>query len=335
MSRRVTIFGSSFASGPTFLFDDPTITAGIAAPWATFRLKSGYAGPIVDVRRTVSAVTTIVSVGLGSSNFLTLNSPVTAVVIGSSSATNLGEFVAAGGYSDPDALGSPQDWFYSRGYSQVTGAMVWEHTVATEQPRGGTAGVMTTRDGVAEAYFDGSNDYMNFGMINGATRPADYSVIAIGAFDSPLNQRRAICASTPDNNLSALTWGTIWNRNTNPARLETAYGDGTDFYIGASTASVFVQGQRHLMEVYKQQGVIRGTMYTDGAARAITDLFGGTAIDSGGINNQNFRVGRNGGGAFSAYLLGGVQFIGVWTAHKEAERLAIKAKINEILGTIW
>jgi hypothetical protein len=287
----------------------------------------------VDVRRTVGATTTIVSVGLGSANYLTLDSPVTGVVTGSSLATTLGEFVNASGYANPDGLPAAQDWFYSKGYSQVTGLQVWEQPTAVTQPRGGTAGVLLVRDTVAEAGFDGLNDFMNCGLINGATKPSNYSVIAIGAFDSALNQRMAICAATPDSNVTAGAWGTIWNRNTNAGKLETSYGDDVGAFAGHSTALVFTTGQRHYMEVYKESGVARGTMYTDGTNRAITYILL-TATDAFG-SNTDFRVGRLGASGFTAYLLGGIQFIGVWTTHKESDRLAIKAKINAMLSTTW
>lgn len=332
MSRRVSIFGSSFAS-VSFLLDNPAIASGIAAPFALFRLKSGYTGPIVDVRRTVGATTTIVSVGLGSGSQFTLDALVTGVVTGSSSATNLGEFVAAAGYADPDSLGSAQDWFYTKGYNQNSGTQVWVQLSATSQPRGGTAGVMAMRNGRAEMAFDGINDWCDFGLIGGATKPINYSVLAVAAFDSPLNQRRAICASIPDANLSVETWGVIFNRNTTPGRLESQYGDGVGFYAETSNATVFTQNQQALVEQYKQQGVTGVSVYTDGSPRAMT-TFGGAAVDTGGTNHA-FRVGRFGDGGFSAFLQGGIQFIGVWTTNKESERLAIKEKLNEILGTTW
>jgi hypothetical protein len=335
MSRRVSIFGASFASN-VYLFDDPTIAAGIAAPWATFRLKTAYTGPIVDVRRTVGATTAIVSVGLGSANYLTLDSPVTGVVTGSSTAINLGQFVNASGYANPDSLPAAQDWFYSKGYNQNNGAMSWEQPTAVSQPRGGTAGVLRVRNTVAEAGFDGTNDFMDFGLIGGATKPSNYSVLSVGAFDGSLTSEflKSFCYSCNTAGLSITSWGGIANRGSNPGRLETGYGDGVAFYVGYTTAAgTIISGQRQYYEVYKQQGVARGTMYTDGTSRAITDFLG-SATDAAGTNFK-FTVGALGELLNFYHLLGGVQFIGVWTTHKESDRLAIKAKINAMLGTTW
>lgn len=341
MSRRISIFGASFASGPTFLLDDPSITAGLAAPFALFRLKTGYTGPVVDVRRTVGATTTIVSVGLGSGAQFTLDAPVTGVVTGSSAATNLGQFVNASGYSNPDSLPSAQDWFYSRGYNQNNGAQVWVQSSATSQPRGGTAGVMAMRNGRSEMVFDGSNDFCDFGVLGGATRPSNFSVISAAAIDGALTNNRTICGSADPTATTALIWGVIQNAAATPGRLWTSYGNGLPataafYHVAQTNDTPIVSGHQHFFEWYKQQGVIAGKTYVDGILRPQTSILGGTATDSGNSPNYQFSVGRYGQYADPGLnLLGGVQFIGVWTTNKESIRIAIKQKINQMLGTTW
>jgi hypothetical protein len=338
MSRRVSIFGSSFAS-VTYLLDDSSIASGIAAPFALFRLKTAYTGPVVDVRRTVGATTTIVSVGLGSANYLTLDSPVTGVVTGSSTAINLGQFVNASGYANPDGLPAAQDWFYSKGYNQNNGAQVWVQATATQQPRGGTAGVMAMRNSRAEMVFDGVNDFCDFGILGGATKPANWSVIAVGAFDVATNYR-AFCGVIDafQGGSNARTWGLMGRRaGADVNRIEWSYGDGppdtlANLRYGVTSANVITTGQQMLMEWHKQSGTINGSIYTDGTARALT-VYAGAAINSGGTN-YDFSLGR-GGNVNNFYHGGGAQFLGVWTAYKDADRLAIKTKINAMLGTSW
>lgn len=338
MSRRVSIFGASFAS-VSYLLDDAAIASGIAAPFALFRLKTAYTGPIVDVRRTVGATTTIVSVGLGSANYLTLDSPVTGVVTGSSTAVNLGQFVAASGYANPDSLPSAQDWFYSKGYNQTNGAMVWEQPVAVSQPSGGTAGVLRVRNTVAELGFDGANDFCDFGIIGGATKPANWSVIGVGAFDVATSFR-VFCGVLDSfgGGSNARSWGLMGRRSGGDVnRIEWSYGDGppdtlANMRYGVTTANVITTGQQMLMEYHKQFGTINGLIYTDGTARALT-VQAGSAVNSGGTNYV-FSLGR-GGNTANFYFQGGAQFMGVWTTYKDADRLAIKAKINAMLGTSW
>jgi hypothetical protein len=337
MSRRVSIFGSSFAS-VTYLLDDATIASGIAAPFALFRLKTAYTGPVVDVRRTVGATTTIVSVGLGSGTQFTLDAPVTGVVTGSSTAVNLGQFVNASGYANPDGLPTAQDWFYSKGYNQNNGAQVWVQATATQQPRGGTAGVMAARNSRAEMVFDGVNDFCDFGILGGATKPANWSVIGVGAFDVATNLR-GFCGSVDQtSNSSGRTWGVMGRRvGADVNRIEWSYGDGppdtlANVRYGVTSANVITTGQQMLMEWHKQSGTINGSMYTDGVSRALR-VDAGTAVNSGGTN-YTFVLGRF-NNLLAAYHQGGAQFLGVWTAYKDADRLAIKTKINAMLGTTW
>ena len=339
MSRRVVYYGYSSGSGTTFLLDDPTITSGIAAPFALFRLKTGYTGPVVDVRRTVGATTTIVSVGLGSGSQFTLDAPVTGVVSGASIAVNLGQFVAAPAYTDPDGLGSAQDWFYTKGYNQGTGAQVWVQATGTSQPRGGTAGVMAMRNGRAEMVFDGSNDFCDFGLLGGATKPINYSVVAVGAFDGALNVFRGMFGSSNYATLNQESWGILLNRNTPAGRPQYGYGNSTttgaaSYFIALSDSVVITSGQQQLHEQYKVQGVQGHDAYVNGAFVPTSPAFGGTAVDAGGTNFK-FSLGRLGEGVGFAALLGGVQFLGVWTADKAADRVGIKQKLNEMLGTTW
>jgi hypothetical protein len=332
MSRRVSIFGSSFASN-VYLFDDPAIAAGIAAPFALFRLKSAYVGPVVDVRRTVEATTTIVSVGLGSGSQFTLDAPVTGVVTGSSTAVNLGQFVNASGYANPDGLPAAQDWFYSKGYNQNNGAQVWEQPTAVSQPRGGTAGVMALRNSRAEMVFDGSNDFCDFGVVGGVNKPLSHSVLSVGTLNGPLNTNQTIVCTGNSSGATASTWATMFNRGTFAGRLETAYGNSVStFYTQRTTNVVITLLQQNLFEIYKESGVQGYNSYVGGVAQPMT-FISGSAVNSEGTNVK-MSVGKL--GEFNGfYLSGGVQFIGVWTASKESDRLAMKAKINAMLGTTW
>ena len=336
MSRRISIFGASFAS-VSYLLD--LYAADIAAPFALFRLKTGYTGPVVDVRRTVGATTTIVSVGLGSGSQFTLDAPVTGVVTGSSTATNLGEFVNASGYANPDSLPSAQDWFYSKGYNQNNGAQVWVQSSATSQPRGGTAGVMAMRNGRAEMVFDGSNDFCDFGVLGGATKPLNYSVVAVGAFDGSLSVFRGMFGSGDFGGSNESNWGVLLNRSSLSGRPQYNYGNSTtsgaaSYFVELADSVVITSGQQQLHEQYKAQGVQGHDAYVNGAFAPTSPAFGGTAIDTGGTNFK-FSMGRVGEYAAFAPFLGGVQFLGVWTAYKDADRVGIKGKINEMLGTTW
>jgi len=335
MSRRVSIFGSSFAS-VSFLLDDPAIAADLTAGFATFRMKTGYAGPIINVRRTVGAVTTIVSVGLGSANSITLNSPVLSVVTGSSSATTLGQFVAATGYANPDGIAANQDGRASAGFEQIGGTQVWTQTTATRQPWIVTAGVLETKNGIAALRFAGAQK-CEYGVLGGATKPTDYSVIDVMTVDALNAGFTGMLGSCNVTGLESSAWGMALEARGLAAtfrdKLYSSYGNGTTQATFRSTNNYWLNGQQQLHEQYKTNGVFGITAFLNNAAVPMTTV-GGTITSTGG-SNQMFAVGTNGERVDAIAMRGNYQMVLVYRVVKSSVRSAIVTKLNQILGTTW
>jgi len=136
-----------------------------AAAYSVRRLSSTYTGALIEVRRTVSSTTVTADVAYDSNNELSLDSEIT-VTGGSSSATNLGEFVAATGYSDPDSLGSGQDAFARTWYDQSGNANNATQTSASAQPKIYDSVIgLVVENGKPAIDFDGSNDFLEAGDI--------------------------------------------------------------------------------------------------------------------------------------------------------------------------
>jgi hypothetical protein len=300
------------------------------AEFSMFRVSLAFTGRILEVRRTVGAVTTAVEIGFDG-NYVTLNSPVLAVTVGSSAAATLGEFVNAAGYANVDSLSGQQSAFAVRGYRQLNGALAWEQTVAANQPRLVNSGTLDTENGTAALVFSG-NQWMNFGFINGGNKPADYSLLGVGRIVGR-STSMGWCGSVAGN-LSSTDYASIINRNTRPDRLESCYGNETLnlAYVGASTADVFNNTQQ-LFEVYQTSGVNGIQMHADGAAAlAVTDILNTTNVNTG-VEGE-FRVGRY--GSFTGFLLtGSMQMVVVYSENKTADRSGMKAAINSIIGTSW
>ena len=335
MSRRVSIFGSSFAS-VSYLLDDATIAADLTAGFATFRMKTGYAGPIINVRRTVGAVTTIVSVGLGSANSITLNSPVLSVVTGSSSATTLGSFVAATGYPNPDGIAANQDGRASAGFEQVGGTQIWTQTTATRQPWIVTAGVLETKNGIAALRFAGAQK-CEYGVLGGATKPTDYSVIDVMTVDAyngfNFTGMLGSCNNIGTENTS---WGQALEVRGFGAvfqnKLFSSYGNGTTSAGFRSTNNYWVLGQQQLHEQYKTNGVFGISAFLNNASVPMTTVSG--SITSTGGTNFGFSVGNN-GERNDINMTGNYQMVLVYRVVKSSVRSSIVAKLNQILGTSW
>ena len=128
-----------------------------AAAYSVRRLSSTYTGNLIEVRRTVSAVTVTADVSFDSNNELSLDSEI-LVTGGSSNATNLGEFVAAAGYSDPDSLGSGQNAFVRTWYDQSGNANNAQQTTTSRQLNIVQSGVINTLNSIACVNTDGIDD---------------------------------------------------------------------------------------------------------------------------------------------------------------------------------
>ena len=333
MSRRISIFGSSLAS-VSYLLDDATIADNLSAGFATFRMKTGYSGAIINARRTVGATTTIVSIGLGSGNSITLNSPVLSVVTGSSSATTLGQFVAATSYANPDGIAANQDARASAGYEQIGGTQIWTQTTATRQPWIVTAGVLEVKNSIAALRFAGAQK-CEYGVIGGATKPTDYSVIDVMTVDAynPLTYT-GMLGSCNSSGFESTSWGMALEVSGLGLanKLYTSYGNGSASAAFNSTNNYWVLGQQQLHEQYKTNGVLGISAYLNNATVPISTSSG--SITSTGGTNFEFSVGDT-GERNVLYMTGNYQMVLVYRVVKSSVRASIVTKLNQILGTTW
>ncbi len=132
--------------------------SGAAGAWSMRSIKaSTLSSAVYRIRRTVTAGTA--DVFLDVNGLVSLDSPIT-IITGTSLATNLGQYVAAVGYSDVDGLLTPASAFCSIWYdTSGNGKNAIQNTDAS-QPRLVNAGVLdkdpyTNRTSL---YFSGSNE---------------------------------------------------------------------------------------------------------------------------------------------------------------------------------
>jgi hypothetical protein len=297
--------------------------------FATFRLNGLFNTRLMEVRRTVGATTTAVEIGLDG-DYVTLNSPVLDVTVGSSTAATLGEFVAATGYANPDGITTNQSAFVVRTYRQLNGALGGVQTTAVNQPRLVNAGVLDVQNGVACLVFLG-NQWLDFGQINVGLKPADYSLLTVGRIVGG-STSMALCGSLASSGASASAYGGVFNRNTAPNAMETTYGvTGGGFYSGRTAP--LINNAQQLFEHYQTSGVNRLDMHIDGSpALALLDLFNTTNLNSG--TEFKFSIGR--WGEFNGfYLSGSAQMVVVYNQNQTANRIGMKGLINTTLGTSW
>lgn len=124
--------------------------SGAAAAYSLRKLSSSYSGPALQIRRASDNVE--VDVSFDTNGVVSLDSPVTNVTEetsgssqGSTTATNLGEFVADAGYTDADSLGSADSALVQCWYDQSSNSNDATQINASNQPKiyDGTTGMVT------------------------------------------------------------------------------------------------------------------------------------------------------------------------------------------------
>jgi len=165
------------ASSTPLLLDDYPNALGA---FSLRKLRNAYTGSVLRVRRINLTFPEVVDIDFDTNNVVSMDSPVTAVV-GTTLATNLGEFVVAAGYSDPDGIGAPQRTAVVQWYDQSGNGFLLDQTPnLAYQPTFNSPGAFYEVNGKPGIFFDGSNDTLwqddVFGLEATATDIVHYSV---------------------------------------------------------------------------------------------------------------------------------------------------------------
>jgi len=155
---------NSIGGGGGYILDD---FPNALAAFSLRKLSSTYTGSALRVRRDNITFPEEVNIDFDSNDVVSMDSPVIAVV-GVTLATNLGEFVVAPGYSDPDGIGAPQSTAVVQWYDQSGNGWILDQTPSLAyQPSFNGPGVFYDLNGKPSIYFDGSNDELTEGSVFG------------------------------------------------------------------------------------------------------------------------------------------------------------------------
>ena len=282
---------------------------GAAAAYSLRALSSGWlAGDVVEVRRSEDSVQ--VKVGLVG-GIVTLDSKVTNVTEtpdqGETLASNLGEFVAASGYANPDSLAGANDGFVSTWYDQSGNANNATQPTTTEQPKVVDAGALVT----GGLDFDGVDDEMM--VVGDPIITADYT----GTF-STFGVHTVATAEVGYlyGNASSGAGASQYSRNTLDEYTTTGGTDTTLDKIAGSSSEL-----------------ILSSVYNNGDAGLLING-AGSMTDQGTYSftagTVDFTIGnRSGGGSASTILAGQIQEIIIYNSDQSANRAAIEENINE------
>jgi len=291
-----SIVGQQVAGGLTGYLDDYGLPT---AAYSVDKVVSTYTNAVVEVRRTVSTVTVEADVAFDGDT-ITLDSAVT-ITSGSSSATTLGEFVAASGYTDVDSLGSPQDAFVATWYDQA-GSNDAAQATAGSQPKIVSVGALVTENGRVAVSFDG-NDFVRSASVS-ISQPLTQIAVATLGF-----------GLANDNNDYRMTWNSV----NAVALYKDDAGDPDTFnmFAGNVVSGISANEDQNLwfgvFSNVSSETHINNSLAMDGTAgnNSMSDFIIGSELN--GVKGWN----------------GTIQEIIIYNSDKSALRTAIEGNINE------
>jgi hypothetical protein len=183
----------------------------ITAAFSIRKLRTAYTGYCLIARRTVGATTVTANVSFDTNNTISLDSGI-VVATGTSAATNLGQFCAATGYSNPDGIAANQSILVSQWYDQSANANHFTQTTAVWQPRLINAGVIETISGVGGSKTTLVSSHANPVWLQRASAITSQTIFSVAKIDTA-NSINGFMGNVGTTNVFCFYDGTITNYN--------------------------------------------------------------------------------------------------------------------------
>jgi hypothetical protein len=195
-------------------------------------------------------------------------------------------------------------------------------TSQSNQPRIALNGVIEKSNGEPAMFFDGVNDVLDCGQINGGLKPDDYSTFLVHEADYS-SSTRAWYGSTSSNGSTANTWAHFSQRSSTTFRSEMGNGSGgNDVNI---TTSLIVNGVQGILQSTYTDGDTEPVFYFDD--NALPSITTGSTSSIGGSSESNFTIGRK--GEFNGHYTKGLyNELTVFNVDNVSNRVGIRDNIN-------
>ena len=195
---------------------------------------------------------------------------------------------------------------------------------AISQPKiyDSVTGVLT-QNGKPTVSFDGTNDFLDCGLINGGTKPANYSSMNVSRYSSLATTRFAFGSI----NSGGQTTNAYLLNGIRSSKSENIFGDGVVGGTIANSVLNHTTNQQLNSSYYTGGNTIQ--MYRDGLGLSLTYLQQG-ASSCGGTEFKT-SIARS-GEANSAYFIGDQQENIVYPSDQTANRVAIENDIKTYYG---
>jgi hypothetical protein len=203
-------------------------------------------------------------------------------------------------------------------------------TTAANQPRIVLSGVVEKVNGKPAMYFDGVNDFLDCGTINGGTKPSDFSMYAVfDQTDVPADSTRGMFGSV--NNASDVdsSWGITLALTSN--LINSEYGDGVSSRQVITTSNPIIAGTQTIISQTYASGTILNSTYINGGGLEPRTSLSGSATSTSGTEYK-YSIGRR--GEFNgSYWKGHFQELTVRNIEGEVDREGIRDNINARFNT--
>ena len=195
---------------------------------------------------------------------------------------------------------------------------------AISQPKiyDSVTGVLT-QNGKPTVSFDGTNDFLDCGLINGGTKPANYSSMNVSRYSSLATTRFAFGSI----NSGGQTANAYLLNGIRSSKSENIFGDGVVGGTIANSVLNHTTNQQLNSSYYTGGNTIQ--MYRDGLGLSLTYLQQG-ASSCGGTEFKT-SIARS-GEANSGYFIGDQQENIVYPSDQTANRVAIENDIKTYYG---
>ena len=288
------IRGGGYLPGVPLLLD---LYPGAIGAWSLRKLRAGYGGTAIRVRRASDNVEQ--NIGFDTNGELD-TSALTAFCTG----TN----------------GFITTWFDQASNKNAV------QNAAISQPKiyDSITGV-STQNGKPTVSFDGNDDFLDCGLINGGTKPANYSSMNVSRYSSLATTRFAfgsINAGTSNSNSYNLS-------GVRSSKSENGFGNGVGGATVANSTLNHTTNQQLNSAYYTGGNTIQ--MYRDGLGLALTYLLQSASTCAG--TEFKTSIGRA-GETISIYFIGDQQENIVYPSDQTTNRVAIENNIKAYYGIL-
>jgi hypothetical protein len=204
-------------------------------------------------------------------------------------------------------------------------------TTAISQPKihDSVTGVLT-QNGKPAASFDGINDFFLCGLLNGGTKPSNFSSFNVSKFNTLAGGEQSICASIDSSGTNASSYALFLKMN-NASTMAVSAGNSANsgqYIIGVSTTNSTTNQQLNGQIYISGNNTI---FYSrDGLGQSMSYPFGQPYNQSIGTEFQ-FAIGRQGESS-SRYFNGNQQENIVYPLDLTSTRAALETNIKTYYG---